>query len=74
MLEKSKDKREGFFCHAYYSLNGFHANGSFEYDAKDRKDAEKYKKLADVQKRKGNNEFSKSLYELANQLIRSVET
>ncbi len=74
LLEKSKDKREGFFCHAYYSLNGFHANGSFEYDAKDRKDAEKYKKLADVQKRKGNNEFSKSLYELANQLIRSVET
>lgn len=73
LLEKSKSKREGFFFHAYYSLNGLHVNGSFEYDAKDRKDAENYKKLADIQKTKGNNEFSKILYELANQLIRSVE-
>lgn len=72
LLEKSKNKREGFFFHAYYSLNGFHVNGSFEYDAKDRKDAENYKKLANIQQIKGNSEFSKNLYKLADLLIRSI--
>lgn len=73
LLEKSKDKRDGFFFHAYYSMNGFHTNGSFEYDSKDRKEADNYKRLADIQEKKGNSEFSKSLYKLAEQLIRSVE-
>ena len=73
LLEKSKDKRDGFFSHAYFSMNGFHANGSFEYDSKDRKEADNYKRLAAIQEKKGNSEFSKCLYELAEQLIRSVE-
>lgn len=73
LLEKSEDKRDGFCFHAYYSLNGLHVNGSFKYDAKDRKSADSYKKLADAQKIKENNEFSKILYELADKLIKSVE-
>lgn len=73
LLEKSKDRRDGFFFHAYYSMNGFHTNGSFKYDSKDRKEADNYKRLAEIQEKKGNSEFSKFLYELAEQLVRSVE-
>lgn len=74
LLDRSKNKQEGFWSHAYYSLNGLHANGIFEYDSKDRKDADKYKKLAALQEGKGNTEFSKMLHTLSERLINSVES
>ena len=74
LLNESEDKRNGFYFHAYYSLNGFHANGSFEYDSKDRKDADRYKKLAVIQEERGNTEFSKMLYTLSEDLINSLES
>ena len=73
LLDRSKNIQEGFYFHAYYSLNGFHANGIFGYDSKDRRDADRYKKLAAMQEGKGNTEFGKMLRTLSEHLINSVE-
>lgn len=73
LLEKSEKKRQGFYCHAYYP-NGFHSNGRYEEDSKDRANAEKYKNMAEVQNQKGNTEFAYSLKTLADQLIMGVES
>lgn len=74
LLEDSERRRIGFFYHAYFCTNGVHVNGSYKYDSKDRKEAERYRKLADVQTKKGNVELSKLFCKLADQLLEGVES
>lgn len=72
LLEKSNNMRRGFFIHAYYT-NGYHINGSYEEDSKDRINAEKFRNMADVQVKEGNTEFGNILKNLADNFINSVE-
>ncbi|WP_369518092.1 ATP-binding protein [Intestinimonas butyriciproducens] len=73
-LEQSERKREGFFRHAYYSFRGFHTNGEFEDDAKDRESAGRFRALAEFQKADGNVTFAERLIAYADQLIKGVES
>jgi hypothetical protein len=72
LLEKSEKKRQGFLAHAYFP-NGYHSNGSYKEDSKDRINAGKYRKMSTMQEEKGNIEFGKALNNLADALINNVE-
>ena len=73
-LEHSEEKRKGFFRHAYFSSSGCHANGRFEYDAKDRENAKYFTELAEQQKARGNWNMADALYAYARYLIEGVES
>lgn len=72
LLEKSENKRQGFFDRAHFP-KGFNSNGSYEEDSEDRNNAEKFQNMAKVQNRIGNTEFEKSLNIFAEKLIAGVE-
>lgn len=74
VLEESEQKREGFLRHAHYSSRGFHPNGNYKDDARDRECAKRFKVLAEIQKINGNINFAECLQSYAEQLIKLVES
>lgn len=74
VLEQSEGKREGFLRHARLSSRGFHANGSFEDDARDRECAKRFQALSVIQKANGNVKFAECLQSYAKQLVMAVES
>lgn len=63
-MEKYEKKRKGFLDHAYFP-NGYHINGSYKEDSKDRLYASKFKKMSKFQTETGNIEFGECLNSLA---------
>lgn len=74
VLERSEQKREGFLRHAHYGSRGFHTNGSFEDDARDREYAKRFEVFAGIQRTNGNMKFAECLQSYAEQLIKMVES
>lgn len=73
LLERSEQKRKGFFAHAWRSSKGVHVNGEFEDDARDRACAKYFANLAESQKNQGNTKLSECLAAYAKELIAAVE-
>ena len=73
LLERSEQKRKGFFAHAWRSSKGFHVNGEFEDDARDKACAKYFANLAESQKNQGNTKLSECLAAYAKKLIAAVE-
>lgn len=71
ILDESPSKLKGFYLKFYYPY-GFHSNGSFESDSKDRENAKKLRALA--ADKAAYPKFSNALNDLANALDKSVET